>query len=123
MRDGVGKEVGWSAVCVKESDRVEKQKCPEKADIYAPPPTPSSPPPPLAALIAHSGTYILSSAFFFNCRLTFKRFETIKSSDLFKIRYTVISIMAGKDKKCVCVCAPFVCVCVCASDLAAGLCC
>lgn len=34
MRDGVGKEVGWSAVCVKESDRVE---CPEKADIYAPP--------------------------------------------------------------------------------------
>lgn len=36
MRDGVGKEVGWSAVCVKESDRVEKQKCPEKAGIYAP---------------------------------------------------------------------------------------
>lgn len=48
MRDGVGKEVGWFAVCVKESDRVEKQKCPEKADIYA-----------SSAFIAHSGTYIL----------------------------------------------------------------
>lgn len=35
MRDGVGKEVGWSAVCVKESDRVGKLKRPEKADIYA----------------------------------------------------------------------------------------
>lgn len=35
MRDGVGKEVGWSAVWVKESDRVGRLKCPEKADIYA----------------------------------------------------------------------------------------
>ncbi len=31
VRDGVGKEVGWSAVCVKESDRLEKENCPEKA--------------------------------------------------------------------------------------------
>lgn len=43
MRDGVGKEVGWFAVCVKESDRVEKQKCPEKADIYASSLPPCSP--------------------------------------------------------------------------------
>lgn len=47
MRDGVGKEVGRSAVCVKESDRVEKQKCPEKADIYAP--SSLQPPPPLTS--------------------------------------------------------------------------
>lgn len=59
MRDGVGKEVGWFAVCVKESDRVEKQKCPEKADIYASSLPPCSPPVPQAAFIAHSGTYIL----------------------------------------------------------------
>lgn len=46
MRDGAGKEVGWSAVCVKESDRVEKLERPEKADIYAltsPTPKPSCP--------------------------------------------------------------------------------
>lgn len=35
VRDEVGKEVGRSAVCVKESDRVEKRQCPERADIYA----------------------------------------------------------------------------------------
>ena len=71
MRDGVGKEVGRSAVCVKESDRVEKQKCPEKADIYAPSLPAYSPPLPQATLIAHFGfsifhfTPLSFSAFFF----------------------------------------------------------
>lgn len=45
----------------------------------------------------------LSLLFFIKCRLT----EPIKSSDLLKIRYTVISTVVGKDKKenaCVCTC-------------------
>lgn len=53
VRDGVGKEVGWSAVCVKESGREESKKCPERADIY------NTLPPRFkqGALIAHFGTY------------------------------------------------------------------
>lgn len=70
MRDGVGKEVGWSAVCVKESDRVGKLKCPEKADIYAL----SSP-----TLQPSSGRGGL----------------TLESTEIFRLESMVVLIMAG----------------------------